>query len=245
MDKHNIENLILEIDKVKAYVWDRVQSDYLLNNHGAFLFRTYVYEELINKIDQKIEEKKLPEVFKQYTINRWYNFACSLVIQSLLENHDRVKAEENRKSLTKDIFIDEKPFDFKISYVFKGSSEKMFLRNLNDPTDFIIKYYKGGGKQRMHSEPKLFMIFADKYNHKEHQWEMKRDFDTIKKFITLYLDGTKNTEYLKEKEFSVGDNNHIIKMADLFYIIKDNNKRFGIYFNWKNNIPAKTEIEIN
>ena len=57
MDKPNIENLILEINKVKAYVWDRVQSDYLLNNHGAFLFRTYVYEELINKIDQKIEEK--------------------------------------------------------------------------------------------------------------------------------------------------------------------------------------------
>ena len=94
-------------------------------------------------------------MFKQYTINRWYNFACSIVIQSYLENHQRVRGEENKRSFTKDIFIDDKPFDFKITYPFKGMSEKMFLKNLDNPTELIIKYYKGGGKQRMHTEPKL------------------------------------------------------------------------------------------
>ena len=81
----NIDNLIEQINKVENYVWDRVQSDYILNNHGNFLFNTYNYNDLLDKISVKIKEKNLPDVFKQYTINRWYQFASSLVIQSYLE----------------------------------------------------------------------------------------------------------------------------------------------------------------
>ena len=239
-----IKNLINEINKVKNYVWDRVQSDYILNNRGYFLFKVFNYDELIQKIDEKIKEKKLPEVFKQYTINRWYNFACSIVIQSYLENHQRVRSEENRRSFTRDIFIDNKPFDFKITYPFKGMSEKMFIKNLDDPTQLIIKYYKGGGKQRMHSEPKLFMIFADHDDHSTHQWQMKREFEVIEKFLKLYLDNTNKTEFLVNKDFSIGESNFKIKMADLFYILKDKDKKFGIFFEWKNNIPKKKIFEI-
>ena len=43
----NIKNLITEINKVEDYVWDRVQSDYILNNHGSFLFKVFSYDELI------------------------------------------------------------------------------------------------------------------------------------------------------------------------------------------------------
>ena len=240
----NIGNLITEINKVENYVWDRVQSDYIFNNHGYFLFKVFSYDELIEKIDEKINEKKLPEVFKQYTINRWYNFACSIVIQSYLENHHRVRGEENKRSLTKDIFIDDKPFDFKITYPFKGMSEKMFLKNLDNPTELIIKYYKGGGKQRMHTEPKLFMIFADQDNHTIHQWQMKREFEVIEKFLKYYLDNTSKTEFLVNKDFSIGESNFTIKMADLFYIMKNKDKNFGIFFEWKNNIPKKITFEI-
>ena len=240
----NIGNLITEINKVENYVWDRVQSDYILNNHGYFLFKVFSYDELIEKIDEKINEKKLPEVFKQYTINRWYNFACSIVIQSYLENHQRVRGEENRRHFTKDIFIDDKPFDFKITYSFKGMSEKMFLRNLDDPTELIIKYYKGGGKQRMHMEPKLFMVFADQDNHSIHQWQMKRDFEVIQKFLKYYLDNTSKTEFLVNKDFSISESAFKIKMADLFYIMKNKDKKIGIFFVWKNNIPKKITFEI-
>ena len=240
----NIKNLITEINKVEDYVWDRVQSDYIFNNYGSFLFKVFSYDELILKIEEKIKLKNLPEVFKQYTINRWYGFACSIVIQSYLENHQRVRGEENRKSLTKDIFIDDKPFDFKITYAFKNVSKKMFLRNLDDPTEFIIKYYKGGGKQRMHTEPKLFMVFADQNNHTVHQWQMKREFDVIEKFLKHYLDNTRASEYLCSKEFSIGESNHKIKMADLFYIIKTEKQRLGIFFQWKYNVPKKQIFEI-
>lgn len=240
-----IENLINEINKVENYFWDRVQSDYILNNHGYFLFKVFNYDELILKIKERIKSKNLPEVFKQYTINRWYNFACSIIIQSYLENHPRVRVEKNKKSLTKDIFIDNKPFDFKITYAFKNISEKMFVKSLDDPTDLIIKYYKGGGKQRMHIEPKLFMVFADQQDHTIHQWEMKREFEIIKKFLNHYLDNTVHSEYLCKKEFSIGDSIHSIKMADLFYIIKNEDKRVGIYFDWKNNVPKKKVFEIN
>ena len=240
-----IQNLINEINKVENYFWDRVQSDYILNNYGSFLFNIFNYDELILKIEEKIKSKNLPEVFKQYTINRWYNFACSIVIQSYLENHNRVRGEKNRRSLTKDIFIDEKPFDFKITYVFKNISDQMFLRNLDDPTELIIKYYKGGGKQRMHTEPKLFMVFADQNNHRVHQWQMKREFDVIEKFIKYYLDNTKESKYLFNKKFSIGDSDHSIKMADLFYIIKKENKRYGIFFDWKDNLPKKQIFEIS
>lgn len=240
-----IKKLINEINKVENYVWDRVQSDYILNNHGSFLFKVFDYDELILKIDEKIQTKNLPSIFKQYTINRWYNFACSVVIQSYLENHKRVRSEKNTRSLTKDIFIDDMPFDFKITYVFKNISQKMFLKSLDDPTDLIIKYYKGGGKQRMHTEPKLFMVFADQNDHTIHQWQMKREFQTIEKFLNYYLDSTDKSEYLCNKQFSIGDSDHIIKMADLFFIMKNHDKRLGIFYEWKQNIPKKKIFNID
>ena len=138
----NITNLIEQINKVEKYEWDRVQSDYILNNHGNFLFNTYNYNDLLDKISVKIKEKNLPDVFKQYTINRWYQFASSLVIQSYLEEHTRVEAEKNKRSFTKDIYIDEKPFDFKITYAFKGVSEKMFLRNFQIKNYFMKNFQK-------------------------------------------------------------------------------------------------------
>ena len=240
----NISDLIEQINKVENYVWDRVQSDYILNNHGSFLFKTYDYIELLDKIRIKIKEKNLPNVFEQYTINRWYNFACSIVIQSFLEEHKRVTAEPNRRSLVRDIFIDKNPFDFKITYVFKNCSKKMLEENLKNPTNFIIKYYKGGGKQRMHMDPKLFMIFCDQENHNIHQWEMKREFPVIKDFLQKYLDGTGESEYLNKMKYKISDSEHVIEMADLFFIVKNDKRRSGVFFNWKGNVPEKTVVEL-
>ena len=71
-----IQELIKEVNKVEQYFWDRVQSDYLFNNYGSFLYKILNYDQLILQI-----EKKISSEFKQYTINRWYNYACSIVVQ--------------------------------------------------------------------------------------------------------------------------------------------------------------------
>ena len=49
----NISSLIEQINKVENYEWDRVQSDYILNNYGSFLFKTYEYN------DRKLVEKHI------------------------------------------------------------------------------------------------------------------------------------------------------------------------------------------
>ena len=52
------QELIKEINKVEQYVWDRVQSDYLFNNYGSFLYKILNYDQLILQIEKKIVEKK-------------------------------------------------------------------------------------------------------------------------------------------------------------------------------------------
>ena len=73
---------------------------------------------------------------------------------------------------------------------------------------------------------------------------MKREFEVIEKFLKYYLDNTSKTEFLVNKDFSIGESNFTIKMADLFYIMKNKDKNFGIFFEWKNNIPKKITFEI-
>ena len=51
-------------------------------------------------------------------------------------------------------------------------------------------------------------------------------------------------EFLVNKDFSIGESAFKIKMADLFFIIKNKDKKIGIFFVWKNNIPKKITFEI-
>ena len=44
-------------------------------------------------------------------------------------------------------------------------------------------------------------------------------------FLKYYLDNTSKTEFLVNKDFSIGESNFTIKMADLFYIMKNKDKK--------------------
>ena len=74
---------------------------------------------------------------------------------------------------------------------------------------------------------------------------MKRDFNAISKLLNRYLDLTANSEYLYNKKYKIGDTNHLIKKDDLIFMIKNNNHKYGIFFNWKKNDTIRLIILIN
>ena len=39
------------------------------------------------------------------------------------------------------------------------------------------------------------------------KWQMKKEFEVIEKFLKLYLDNTNKTEFLVNKDFSIGESN--------------------------------------
>ena len=73
---------------------------------------------------------------------------------------------------------------------------------------------------------------------------MKRDFNAISKLLNRYLDLTANSEYLYNKKYKIGDTNHLIKKDNLIFMIKNNNHKYGIFFNWKKNEPEKKNYTI-
>jgi len=238
------KKLIKEINKVRDYKWDRVQSDYMLNNYGTFLFKILKYDELIRKIRKVMKGKNLPQVFKQYTINRWYNFACSVIVQSFFESHKRVTPERNKKSLTKDFFIDGNNFDMKITFIFKNWTMKRVLEELEDPKRLIVQFYKKGGAQRMHLKSKLFIVMVDLTNLGTHAWEMQREFGKIEKLVKSYLDNTAGSEHLSDFKFKKGDDELVIEKSDVLFLIKKKDGFYGRFFFWRKNLPSPIEINL-
>ena len=59
-------------------------------------------------------------------------------MQHYFSEHKRVTIEKNKNSLTKDTYIDNQPFDFKMTFLFKGILETYFSKSLDNPTDLII-----------------------------------------------------------------------------------------------------------
>jgi hypothetical protein len=155
MDDTLRNKILQEVNKVQTYYWTQVQTNFIYNNAGSFLFHIFDFNELIEKIRKTMKEKGFSEDFEQYTINRWYNYLTQLIVQDLFAKHKRVTTEKNKRSLYVDIYIDGNPFDIKMTPLPKNFVKRL-KEVLRDPRDLIKWLYKSGGAQRFHTGSKIF-----------------------------------------------------------------------------------------
>ncbi|MEM2174761.1 MAG: hypothetical protein QXI58_03970 [Candidatus Micrarchaeia archaeon] len=237
----NLRNKILrEVNKVKTYYWTQVQTNIAYNNAGSFLFRIFDFEKLIKKIRETIREKRFSEEFEQYTINRWYNYLTQLIVQDFFARHPRVRIEENRRSLYVDIYIDGNPFDIKMTPLPKAFAKK-FEEVFKNPTDLIKWLYESEGAHRFHTSPKIFIVVVD-LDDFQASWKLKRQFDVIEKVVNKYLEKTRGSEYFRNFTFKIRKTVFKVKMADLFFIVKQKGRYFGRFFLWKRNKPTFVDV---
>lgn len=236
--------IIASVNRIREYEWTQVQTNFLYNNYGSFLFKVIDYDEMITLTRAKQHEKGLPDDFIQYTLNRWYNHLCSLIVHSFFESHPRVRTEQNKRSLYADFYIDGNAFDLKLTFMFKGWPRARVLGALANPTELIKKYYAGGGADRAHYDPKLFIVLFDLDDVSTHAWRMKRDFARLHQLVRAYLDGTSGSDHLKKFSIIKRRVEYPVKSADLMFLWKQGKQYTGTFYVWRNNLPKRVDIGI-
>lgn len=235
--------IIESVKKVEKYYWTQVQSNFLYNNKGRFLFNTLDYYELIRRIEGTIkEDPRLGEDFQQYTINRWYNYVTSLIIQDFFAAHPRVRVEKNPRSLYRDFFIDGTPFDLKVTFAPKRWALDMVQDSMKNPRKLIVWMYRGGGTDRQHWGPKIFIVLLDLGKVGEHAWEMKRRFREISKLVNRYLEDTGSSSFLKHFAIVKRGVKYAVEAADLLFLVKDASGYWGLFYIWKNDKPSQRRV---
>lgn len=237
-----IKKLILNsIERVKDYNWNiRQKTD--LDKLGNFIYETFDYDELETKIDETIKRENLENVFRQYTINRWYNFATSFIIESIFAENPKVQTELNDKNRFVDFYIEGINFDLKTTFPPKRWNYEKVKNALENPLELAKWFYEEQSETRFHSEQRLFLVLVDfndiKNNQEKERWKMKKEFEKIRKVVNLYL-SLENREFPIIK-FKYGHKEYQTK-TDVIFLIKENEKFSYRFFEWKNNLPKIIE----
>ena len=109
-----------------------------------------------------------------------------------------IKIEQNLNHKTIDIYINNKPFDIKLS-VFP----KKLLKKIDTITDkeLCVWLYKNQSfGDRKHLKNRLFVVVLDQEDPAK-SWKVKRQFDVIRKQINLFM---KRPKFIKLDEIKAG-----------------------------------------
>ncbi len=114
----NVDILKLEQELKKRltfpYQWGVRQNDYY-NGQTSFIYKTYFFDDLILKIDELFKNRPDYNQFKNYALNRWFNFWSAKGIESIFCSCEGVKPELDEKNRLADFEINGIKFDHKSS----------------------------------------------------------------------------------------------------------------------------------
>jgi hypothetical protein len=177
------EDLIQELHKVKEFSWGVVQGQLDQKIQSEYVRKIVRYEELISNVKGKLHDE-----VTSYVVCTWYNHWTTVLIEEHISQHPRViHTLKNIKGV--DIFVDDQPFDLKITYLPKGYDINSALSR---PKDLAIWMYENQGAQRFGADNRLFVILWDTKNPDE-SWKLKRNFPLVFTQIDKFFDKVKIT----------------------------------------------------
>lgn len=113
--KKNEENLYNELCKLKSFDWGGLYQNSLertiVNN---YIKKISSYNDILDKIKNNLQNS-----LQCYVLCSWYNHWTSILIEDLIKDHDRVIPSLGLIPKI-DFFIDEIPFDLKVTYLPEG-----------------------------------------------------------------------------------------------------------------------------
>ena len=131
MNFHIIES---ELYKLQDFSWDGDFNNSLDKKIISYVKNTYLYDEMISKIDNEISEHT-----KKYTLNSWYNNWTAILTEYLFKSNKKVISAVGKiKSV--DFFIKDIPLDLKITYFPKEFiKEQRKIKGLKSEISILIK----------------------------------------------------------------------------------------------------------
>ena len=119
-------NIINELYKLKVFDWGGLHQNSLEKTIvDNYVKKISVYDKIEGAIDNELQNS-----LRGYVLNSWYNHWASILIEDLFKDHIRILPV---LGLIKkiDFFIDNKPFDLKVTYLPEGYiSYQRKLKNL-------------------------------------------------------------------------------------------------------------------
>ncbi len=168
-DLINDVELIKELHKVKDFSWGVVQGQLDQKIQTEYVRRIYRYDDLISGVKAKLHDD-----VTSYVICTWYNHWTTVLIEEHISQHPNViPTLKNIKGI--DIFVDDQPFDLKITYLPRGYNPEDVVKN---PKNLGIWMYENQGDQRFGADNRLFVVLLYAKNPQD-SWKLKRDFDIV------------------------------------------------------------------
>ncbi len=204
----NIEKeLKLALQYIEPY-W-RMQNNYQ-DYKSSFIYDAKTFEEVITLSSEYGIDVK-------YAIHRWYNFHTSLRCEYIFTEFGAVK-DKNYKNKEIDIYINDVPFDVKLTVYPMALKEHPFnLRKREGKNKMIEWFYIHQSQEgRMHMLNRLFIV-CDGKTQKE-SLALKCDFDIIREKIGNYMKVV-NEKGLNSVTFNCKGKEYTVN-SDIIYITK-------------------------
>jgi len=163
------DDLKQELSKVKEFKWGVVQGQLDQKIQTEYVRRFTRYDDLIQGVKSELHDD-----ITGYVIATWYNHWTTVLIEDHISQHSRV-IPTLKNNFGVDIFLDNQPFDLKITYLPKDFTLEQVSKS---PKDLIIWLYENQGAQRFGAGNRFFVVLASK-NNLEESWKLKRDFDFV------------------------------------------------------------------
>ena len=182
------------------------------NNFGDFRSNFIYY---VKTVDEVIKSAEYRGISTEYALHRWYNFHTSIYCEQLFVELGAVKEKDN-KNREVDIYIENIPFDVKVSvYPNALSNHPYDLKTRNGKNSMIRWLYKNQSQQqRKHLKNRLFIVCDGKTQYDN--LRLKSDFEQIRKKIKTYLDDVKKNGF---NEIIIKDNGKLYSVkSDIIYI---------------------------
>ena len=168
---------------------DFTDSDILLNEKwdkqtDATDFDTnFIY--YCKKYMQVVELAEDNEVDLVIATHRWYNFVCSKAVEEIFCELG-ARPESDTKNKTIDLYINNIPFDIKVS-VFPANYQEKDIATRKEKNELIKWLYQNQSQEgRNHSENKIFIVCKGK-TYFDSLW-MKHNFEKIKTSIKKFME---------------------------------------------------------
>jgi hypothetical protein len=112
------QDLLAELYKLRVFDWGGIHQ----NDINKYLVDNYIkkitnYDNLIEKVENEILHS-----LKGFVLCSWYNNWTSIIIEDIFKDHQRILPTVGLIKQV-DFFIDDIPFDLKVTYVPKGFME--------------------------------------------------------------------------------------------------------------------------
>ncbi|MGV6844572.1 MAG: hypothetical protein ACWA42_00410 [Lutibacter sp.] len=197
---------------VYPYQWKRKQNNYF-DRKTNFIYKINQFSLLEEKIQTTFKKDTNFEGFKNYALNRWYNFWSAKAIEKIFCENSKVRAHQNPKDKFVDFFIENIPFDHKTT-VYPLSFHHSVQWTKENPEKLIKWLYANQStQQRMHFKNRIFLVLVNQISLNE-SWKLKAEINWLQQIVSSYL-RTFNPQNLK----SISLNNKLVK-SDIIWAIK-------------------------